>query len=61
MKREQVRLGVFYVRKLHAADGLGRQEILGETPFCGLGLRVVEVPQVCRDIHSWPVAGVSSS
>ena len=35
---------VFYDGKLHGADGLGRQEILGEGPFCGSGLRVVEVP-----------------
>ena len=35
---------VFYDGKLHGADGLGRQEILGEAPFSGSGLRVVEVP-----------------
>jgi predicted RecB family nuclease len=35
---------VFYDGKLHGADGLGRQEILGEGPFSGSGLRVVEVP-----------------
>jgi predicted RecB family nuclease len=35
---------VFYDGKLHGADGLGRQEILGEEPFSGSGLRVVEVP-----------------
>jgi len=34
---------VFYDGKLHGADGLGRQEILGEEPFSGSGLRVVEV------------------
>jgi predicted RecB family nuclease len=34
---------VFYDGKLHGVDGLGRQEILGEGPFCGSGLRVVEV------------------
>jgi uncharacterized protein len=35
---------VFYDGKLHGADGLERQEILGEAPFSGSGLRVVEVP-----------------
>ena len=35
---------VFYDGKLHGVDGLGRQEILGEAPFSGSGLRVVEVP-----------------
>ena len=35
---------VFYDGKLHGADGLGRQEILGAGPFSGSGLRVVEVP-----------------
>ena len=35
---------VFYDGKLHGADGLSRQEILGEGPFSGSGLRVVEVP-----------------
>ncbi len=34
---------VFYDGKLHGADGLGRQEILGSGPFSGSGLRVVEV------------------
>jgi AAA domain len=38
---------VFYDGKLHGADGLGRQEILGPFPgsglFCGSGLRVVQV------------------
>ena len=34
---------VFYDGKLHGADNLGRQEILGDGPFCGSGLRVVEV------------------
>jgi len=35
---------VFYDGRLHGADGLGRQEILGEAPWTGSGLRVVEVP-----------------
>ncbi|MFZ0188733.1 MAG: AAA domain-containing protein, partial [Streptosporangiaceae bacterium] len=35
---------VFYDGKLHGAGGLGRQEILGAGPFCGSGLRVVQVP-----------------
>ena len=35
---------VFYDGRLHGADGLGRQEILGEAPWSGSGLRVVEVP-----------------
>ena len=35
---------VFYDGKLHGVDGLGRQEILGDGPFCGSGLRVVAVP-----------------
>ncbi len=35
---------VFYDGKLHGADNLGRQEILGDAPFSGSGLRVVEVP-----------------
>ena len=35
---------VFYDGKLHGADGLGLQEILGEGPFSGSGLRVVGVP-----------------
>ena len=34
---------VFYDGKLHGADGLSRQEILGEGPVSGSGLRVVEV------------------
>jgi len=34
---------VFYDGKLHGVDGLGRQEILGEGPFGGSGLHVVEV------------------
>jgi uncharacterized protein len=34
---------VFYDGKLHGADNLGRQEILGDAPFSGSGLRVVEV------------------
>jgi len=34
---------VFYDGKLYGGDGLGRQEILGSGPFCGSGLRVVEV------------------
>jgi predicted RecB family nuclease len=34
---------VFYDGKLHGVDGLGRQEILGEGPFSGSGLRVVKV------------------
>ena len=32
---------VFYDGKLHGVDGLGRQEILGDGPFSGSGLRVV--------------------
>ena len=35
---------VFYDGKLHGADGLGRQEILGSGPFSGSGLHVVQVP-----------------
>ena len=35
---------VFYDGKLHGVDGLGRQEILGDGPFSGSGLRVVAVP-----------------
>ncbi len=35
---------VFYDGKLHGADGLGRQEILGDAPFSDSGLGVVEVP-----------------
>jgi len=35
---------VLYDGTLHGADGLGRQEILGEAPFCGPGLRVVQIP-----------------
>ena len=35
---------VFYDGKLHGVEGLGRQEILGERPFSGSGLRFVEVP-----------------
>ena len=35
---------VFYDGKLHGADGLGRQEILGSGSFSGSGLRVVKVP-----------------
>jgi predicted RecB family nuclease len=35
---------VFYDGKLHGADGLGRQQVLGRAPFSGSGLRVVEVP-----------------
>jgi uncharacterized protein len=34
---------VFYDGKLHGADNLGRQEILGDAPFSGSGLRVVGV------------------
>jgi predicted RecB family nuclease len=34
---------VFYDGKLHGVEGLGRQEILGEGPLHGSGLRVVEV------------------
>jgi uncharacterized protein len=34
---------VFYDGKLHGADNLGRQEILGDAPFSRSGLRVVEV------------------
>jgi uncharacterized protein len=34
---------VFYDGKLHGADNLGRQEILGDAPFSGSGLHVVEV------------------
>jgi predicted RecB family nuclease len=34
---------VFYDGKLHGVDGLGRQEILGEPPLRGAGLRIVEV------------------
>jgi predicted RecB family nuclease len=34
---------VFYDSKLHGVDGLGRQEILGEAPLSGSGLRIVEV------------------
>jgi predicted RecB family nuclease len=34
---------VFYDGKLHGVDGLGRQEILGDGPFSGSGLRMVEV------------------
>jgi superfamily I DNA and/or RNA helicase len=36
---------VFYDGKLHGAAGLRRREILGEAPFSGSGLRVVEVPR----------------
>ena len=35
---------VFYDGKLHGTDGLDRQEILGEVPLSGSGLRIVEVP-----------------
>ncbi|MGH3258434.1 MAG: TM0106 family RecB-like putative nuclease, partial [Streptosporangiaceae bacterium] len=35
---------VFYDGKLHGTDGLGQQEIIGEGPFSGSGLRFVEVP-----------------
>ena len=35
---------VFYDGKLHGTSGLERQEILGEAPFSGSGLRVVKVP-----------------
>jgi len=35
---------VFYDGKLHGTDGLDHQEILGEAPFSGAGLRIVEVP-----------------
>ena len=34
---------VFYDGKLHGVEGLGRQEILGDPPFSGSGLRFVEV------------------
>jgi superfamily I DNA and/or RNA helicase len=35
---------VFYDGKLKWAEGLSNQEILGETPLYGAGLRIVEVP-----------------
>jgi uncharacterized protein len=35
---------VFYDGKLTAVEGLARQEILGEQPLSGAGLRIVEVP-----------------
>jgi uncharacterized protein len=35
---------VFYDGKLHGVEGLGHQEILGEAPLSGSGLRIVEVP-----------------
>jgi uncharacterized protein len=35
---------VFYDGRLTAAENLGRQEILGEHPLRGAGLRIVEVP-----------------
>jgi predicted RecB family nuclease len=35
---------VFYDGKLTWADGLSNQEILGEVPFYGSGLRIIEVP-----------------
>jgi uncharacterized protein len=35
---------VFYDGKLTGADGLANQEIFGEVPFRGSGLRIVEVP-----------------
>ena len=35
---------VFYDGRLTAEENLDRQEILGEHPLCGAGLRIVEVP-----------------
>jgi hypothetical protein len=32
---------VFYDGELHGVDGFGLQEIIGEAPFSGSGLRVV--------------------
>jgi predicted RecB family nuclease len=49
---------VFYDGKLHGADGLGQQEILGDGPFAGSGLRVVEVPHQGNTNASPEEAGV---
>jgi predicted RecB family nuclease len=49
---------VFYDGKLHGADGLGRQQILGDGPFSGSGLRVVEVPHQGNTNASPEEAGV---
>jgi len=49
---------VFYDGKLHGAEGLGRQEILGDPPFCGSGLRVVEVAHQGNTNASPEEAGV---
>jgi superfamily I DNA and/or RNA helicase len=49
---------VFYDGKLHGADGLGRQEILGDGPFSGSGLRVVQVPHQGNTNASPEEAGV---
>jgi hypothetical protein len=49
---------VFYDGKLHGAGGLGRQEILGDGPFSGSGLRVVEVPHQGNTNASPEEAGV---
>ena len=49
---------VFYDGKLHGADGLGRQEILGDGPFSGSGLRVVQVAHQGNTNASPEEAGV---
>jgi predicted RecB family nuclease len=49
---------VFYDGKLHGAGGLGRQEILGDGPFSGSGLRVVEVAHQGNTNASPEEAGV---
>jgi predicted RecB family nuclease len=49
---------VFYDGKLGGADGLGGQEILGDGPFSGSGLRVVEVPHQGNTNASPEEAGV---
>jgi len=49
---------VFYDGKLHGDGGLGGQEILGDGPFAGSGLRVVEVPHQGNTNASPEEAGV---
>jgi predicted RecB family nuclease len=49
---------VFYDGKLHGAEGLGQQEILGDPPLRGSGLRVVEVPHRGNTNASPEEAGV---
>jgi superfamily I DNA and/or RNA helicase len=49
---------VFYDGKLHGAEGLGQQEILGDPPLRGSGLRVVEVAHQGNTNASPEEAGV---